>query len=115
MAFFRPGYTYANRDFITYGPDRKQRQVLNKQAPGTQEIDWVCHSVTKTFATFLDETKTYQRRKIYRDDNGNYVFPKGRYDGAPVLRAEYAYDNGTLSADQDNAQDNDNYVGPDLP
>jgi hypothetical protein len=111
MANFTPGWTYANRDYILYSTGRK-KVVTNKQKADLPEIDWTCQSRTKTFATFLDETMTVQRRKIYRDDNGSFVYPYGRYPGAPVLRAEYAYNNGTLVADADYGQDNDNAPSP---
>jgi hypothetical protein len=107
MATFVPGYLYANRDSISYGAPRK-RATQNKQQPGTQEIDWLCRSVTKTFAVFRDHLAVVQRRKIYRDNIGSFVYPFGRYSGAPVLRAENSYNNGTLQPDDDYSQDNDN-------
>lgn len=100
MAYFKPGWTYANRNSLQYGTNRGS-VATNKQSPNEPELDWICQTVTKTFATFLDETKTVQRRKIYSDILGRFVYPKGRFSGAPVLRAEYAYNNGTLTSDGD--------------
>jgi len=111
MSNFVAGYTYANRDYLQYGSP-KGRVTQNKQQAGYPEVDWICQSVTKTFATFLDETATVQRRRVYSDNLGKFVYPKGRFSGAPVLRAEYAYNNGTLVPDSDYNQDNDNQVGP---
>jgi len=100
MANFVAGYTYANRDSIVYGTNRSS-VVTNKQFAGYPEIDWTCHSVTKTFATFLDDTNTIHRFRIRRDANGSFVYPYGRFPQAPVLRAEYSYNAGTLQPDRD--------------
>ena len=100
MSAFKAGYTYANRDAFRYAV-KKKLATNNKQFPGTPEIDWFCTSVTKTFATFTDDQNVVQRRKIYLDDLGSFVYPHGRFPQAPVLRAEYAYNNGTLVSTND--------------
>jgi hypothetical protein len=100
MANFIAGWTYANRNTLLYGTN-KGTVATNKQFPTTPEINWVCQSVTKTFATFLDNQKVFRRCKVYTDILGKFVYPFGRYPQCPVLRAEYAYNNGTLTPDND--------------
>jgi hypothetical protein len=47
--------------------------------------------VSNTFAVFKTRSGrsdgTVERLRIYRDQLGQFVFPKGRYDGAPVFRS----------------------------
>jgi hypothetical protein len=100
MATFKAGYTYANRDFLLYGTN-KSTVVTNEQFAGYEEYDWFCTSVTRTFAVFTDDQNVVRRLRIYRDQNGSFVYPRGRFPQAPVLRAEYAYNNGTLVSTND--------------
>lgn len=88
MAQFLPGYLYQSSPNYNYGIKRNT-QPLNKPASGEPIINWSCKTVSKTFATFIDDTSTVQRRRIYRDALGSYVFQFGKFPGAPVLRAEY--------------------------
>ena len=89
--YFIPGYTYANYRTDGSSPNygtRTDTVTTNTQAAGTCEYDWLCTSVSRTFAVFLDDTRTVQRRKQYRDAIGRFIYPFGRYPGAPVMRPE---------------------------
>jgi hypothetical protein len=90
-SYFVPGYTYSNYTLAGTSPNygtRRDTVFTNTQVKGTREYDWFCTSASRLFAVFLDDTRTVQRRRIFRDAIGRLVFPFGRYPGAPVFRPE---------------------------
>jgi hypothetical protein len=88
--YFTQGQVYTNKSTDLYGTD-KGSAVTNQQAAGSQTYNWLCLKVSNTFAVFKSKSGgpdgTVHRLRIYRDQLGKFVFPKGRYDGAPVFRS----------------------------
>ena len=89
MAFVA-GNLYTNSQGNLYGTD-KGSAVTNKQAVAEPTMTWLCTKVSKVFAVFKSKSGspngTVHRLRIYRDQLGHFVFPRGRFDGAPVFRA----------------------------
>ena len=87
MARFIAGTTYSNFPVSNYGSD-KSTVTTNVQASAEPFIQKVCTAATKTFAIFADLTIRYpQRFRIYTDNLGSFIYPKGRFPGAPIFRA----------------------------
>jgi hypothetical protein len=88
--YFTQGQVYTNTNADRYGTD-KGSVVTNRQAAGSRTYNWLCLKVSNTFAVFKTRSGrsdgTVERLRIYRDQLGQFVFPKGRYDGAPVFRS----------------------------
>ena len=87
MARFIEGKTYSNFPASKYGTN-KSTTTPNVQVAAEPVMTKVATRVTKTYATFADVTLHYpQRFKIYSDALGSFVYPKGRFPGAPIFRA----------------------------
>jgi len=88
--YFVEGQLYTNNNTDKYGTD-KGSAVTNTQAPNMRIMTWLCLKVTNTFAVFKSKQGgsdgTVRRLRIYRDSLGKFVFPRGRFDGAPVFRS----------------------------
>ena len=87
---FVAGQLYTNNTTDLYGTN-KGSVVTNKQALSEPIFTWLCKAVTPTFAVFKGKSGspngTTHRLRIYRDQLGKFVFPRGRFDGAPVFRS----------------------------
>ena len=88
--YFVKGQHYTTRNSELYGTD-KGSVVTNNQDPNMRIMTWLCTAVTATFAVFKSKSGrgdgTVHRLRIYRDQLGKFVFPNGRFDGAPVFRS----------------------------
>lgn len=86
--YFVEGQLYTNNNTNLYGTN-KASVVTNQQAPSEPIMTWLCRKVTPTFAVFVARSGrgTVHRLRIYRDQLGKFVFPRGRFDGAPVFRS----------------------------
>jgi len=88
--YFVAGQLYTNNNTDLYGTD-KGSAVTNKQYASEPIMTWLCTAVTATFAVFKSKSGspngTVHRLRIYRDQLGKFVFPRGRFDGAPVFRS----------------------------
>jgi hypothetical protein len=100
MANFIAGNLYATvaNPVLKYGTN-KGTVATNTQSSNEPQVIWACKSVTKTFIVFVDHENTVQRRRRRTDILGSFVYPFGRFAGAPVLRAEY-----TLGKDKNSGQ-----------
>ena len=62
-----------------------------QQAASEPTFTWLCTAVTKTFAVFKSKRGsdfgTVHRLRVYRDQLGHFVYPRGRFSGAPIFRA----------------------------
>jgi hypothetical protein len=96
MANFIAGNLYSTDGTAYKYATRRSLQTNNTKSPNIPSVIWSCRKVTKTFATFLDETNTLQIRRIRRDDLGFFVYTDGKFSGAPVLRAEFTLGPDTL-------------------
>lgn len=97
---FIAGYMYSNdKQSLNYGTN-PSTTTQNVQSAKEPIFYWACHSVTKTFITFLNHTNTIRRLKKYKDAIGDFVYPHGRFPGAPVLRASYTYGQDPDSSQQ---------------
>jgi hypothetical protein len=87
---FVKGNFYTNSNCQLYGTD-KASVATNQQSTSQRAIRWLCTNVTKTFAVFKSKSGrndgTVHRLKVYSDSLGEYVLPRGRFDGAPIFRA----------------------------
>jgi hypothetical protein len=87
---FVKGQLYSNSNSDLYGTD-KGSVVTNRQSPSQDIVTWLCTAVTATFAVFKSKSGSpsgnVQRLRIYDDQLGRFVFPRGRFDGAPVFRS----------------------------
>jgi hypothetical protein len=87
---FVKGTLYTNSQGNLYGTD-KASAVTNKQAASAPTMTWLCTAVSKVFAVFKSKSGgpngTIHRLRIYRDQLGHFVVPRGRFDGAPIFRA----------------------------
>ena len=101
MANFVAGNLYATiaNPVLQYGTN-KGTVATNTQASSEPQVIWSCKKVSKTFIVFLDHENTVRRLKKYADILGNFVYPFGRFAGAPVLRAEYSIGQDTNSGQQ---------------
>ena len=101
MATFIAGNLYRNtaNPALKYGAN-KGTVATNTQSANEPVVTWACQSVTKTFVTFLDHENTVRRLRKYSDILGNFVYPFGRFSGAPVLRTEYTIGPDTNSGQQ---------------
>ena len=88
--YFVKDQLYTNSNSDLYGTD-KGSVVTNQQNPNMRIMTWLCTAVTATFAVFKSKSGggdgTVHRLRIYRDQLGKFVFPRGRFDGAPVFRS----------------------------
>jgi hypothetical protein len=86
----KAGTPYTNSRGNLYGTD-KASAVTNNQAASEPTMTWLCKSVSRVFAVFKSKSGspngTVHRLRIYRDQLGHFVFPRGRFDGAPIFRA----------------------------
>jgi hypothetical protein len=100
MANFQAGYLYATNTTpaLKYGTN-KGTVATNTQSANEPQVIWSCKSVSKTFIVFVDHENTVRRLRRRSDILGNFVYPFGRFAGAPVLRAEY-----TIGADTNSGQ-----------
>jgi len=101
MAQFQSGYLYATvaNPVLNYGTN-KSTVTTNTQAANEPNVIWSCYSVSKTFVVFRDHENTVKRLRKRSDALGNFVYPFGRFAGAPVLRAEYTLGPDTSSGQQ---------------
>jgi len=87
---FTAGKLYTNSQGNLYGTD-KGSVVTNSQAAAEPTMTWFCTAVSRVFAVFKSKSGspngTVRRLRIYRDQLGHFVFPRGRFDGAPIFRA----------------------------
>jgi len=87
---FTAGKLYTNSQGNLYGTD-KGSVVTNQQSASQRTMTWLCTAATKTFAVFKSKSGrndgTVRRLRVYSDQLGNFVFPRGRFDGAPIFRA----------------------------
>lgn len=87
---FVKGQLYTNAQGNLYGTD-KASVTTNKQSASQRTITWLCTSATKSFAVFKGRSGrsdgTVHRLRVYTDALGDFVFPRGRFDGAPIFRA----------------------------
>ena len=87
---FKAGTIYTNSQGNLYGTD-KASVTTNKQSASQRTMTWLCTAATKTFAVFKSKSGrndgTVHRLKVYTDAIGDFVFPRGRFDGAPIFRA----------------------------
>jgi hypothetical protein len=92
--YFVAGKIYTNKETDFYGTDPSS-VVTNRQSDSQPTISWLCTSVTPTFAVFKSNSGSpsgnVRRLRIYRDKNGDYVFPRNRFSGAPVFRSLPSY------------------------
>lgn len=88
MANFIPGQLYTNDINNLYGT-KSNTVTTNQQAAGEPTVTWLCKAATKTFITFVGRSGhgTFRHLRKRRDALGDYVFPFGRFPGAPILRA----------------------------
>ena len=88
--YFVKDQLYTNSNSDLYGTDTGS-VVTNQQNPNMRIMTWLCTAVTATFAVFKSKSGggdgTVHRLRIYRDQLGKFVFPHGRFDGAPVFRS----------------------------
>jgi hypothetical protein len=93
MAHFTKGKTYTNADQGTYpyGSGTYGSVVTNVQNPAVPTSNYLCTGATKEFAVFKGKSGsplgTTRRLKVYQDSLGDFVYPRGRFSGAPILRA----------------------------
>ena len=101
MANFQAGYLYATQTTpaLQYGTN-KSTVTTNTQSANEPQVIWACKSASKAFIVFLDHENTVRRLRRRSDILGNFVYPFGRFAGAPVLRAEYTIGNDTNSGQQ---------------
>ena len=101
MAQFIAGNLYATvaNPVLKYGTN-KSTVATNTQSTNEPQVIWACKSVTKTFIVFIDHENTVRRLRRRSDAIGNFVYPFGRFAGAPVLRAEYTLGKDTNSGQQ---------------
>ena len=101
MANFIAGNLYATfaNPVLNYGTN-KGTVATNTQSSNEPQVIWACKKVTKTFIVFLDHENTVRRLRKRSDILGNFVYPFGRFAGAPVLRAEYTIGKDTNSGQQ---------------
>ena len=101
MAQFIAGNLYATlaNPVLKYGTN-KSTVATNPQSTNEPQVIWACKSVTKTFIVFIDHENTVRRLRRRSDAIGNFVYPFGRFAGAPVLRAEYTLGKDTNSGQQ---------------
>ena len=87
---FSAGTLYTNSQGNLYGTN-KGSVVTNKQAPSEPTFTWLCTAASKTFAVFKSkkgvQSGTVHRLRVFRDQLGQFVFPRGRFSGAPIFRA----------------------------
>jgi hypothetical protein len=87
---FVKGKLYTNSLGNLYGTD-KASVTTNRQSASQRTITWLCTAATKSFAVFKSKggrnDGTVHRLKVYTDAVGDFVFPRGRFDGAPIFRA----------------------------
>jgi hypothetical protein len=87
---FKAGTLYTNSINNLYGTD-KGSVTTNKQAASEPTFTWLCTAVSKTFAVFKSKrgvnAGTVHRLRVYRDKLGSFVFPRGRFSGAPIFRS----------------------------
>jgi len=87
---FKAGNLYTNVLGNLYGTN-KGSIVRNQQAASEPTFTWLCTAVTKTFAVFKSKSgrsgSVVHRLRVYRDQLGNFVYPRGRFSGAPIFRA----------------------------
>jgi hypothetical protein len=87
---FTAGKLYTNSQGNLYGTD-KGSVTTNKQYASGPTMTWFCKSVSKVFAVFKSKSGgpngTIHRLPIYTDALGDFVFPRGRFDGAPIFLA----------------------------
>jgi hypothetical protein len=101
MAQFIAGNLYATvaNPVLKYGTN-KSTVATNTQSANEPQVIWACKSVSKTFVVFKDHENTVRRLRKRSDILGNFVYPFGRFAGAPVLRAEYTIGKDTNSGQQ---------------
>jgi hypothetical protein len=87
---FKAGNLYTNSQGNLYGTD-KGSVTTNQQAASEPTFTWLCTAATKTFAVFKSkngtDNGTVHRLRVFRDQLGQFVFPRGRFSGAPIFRA----------------------------
>ena len=86
--YFTPGTVYTSNNSSFYGTTPTV-QPLAQPSPNARTYSWEALYVTPTFVTFASKSGlgTHKKCRVYNDSLGAYVFPVGRFPGAPVLRA----------------------------
>ena len=83
---FTAGYTYSSGPTLLYGSD--QTTVTTNNQPNTvSSFTWICKKVTKGEVVFVSGTGTVRRFAIYTDAVGDFIYPRGKFEQCPVLRA----------------------------
>ncbi len=67
---------------FTQGQELKSRSICNSDCVFTATVT---RRTGKTVTIKVDDTE--KRCKIYQGDNGEYIYPFGRYSMAPIFRA----------------------------
>ena len=87
---FKAGTLYTNSISNQYGTD-KGSVATNQQAASEPTFTWLCTSSSKVFAVFKSKSgrsgSVVHRLRVYRDKLGSFVFPRGRFSGAPIFRS----------------------------
>ena len=83
---FTAGYTYSSGPTLLYGSDQTT-VTTNKQPTTVNSFTWICKAVTKGEAKFVTATGTVRRFAIYTDAVGDFIYPRGKFEQCPVLRA----------------------------
>jgi hypothetical protein len=83
---FTAGYTYSSGPTLLYGSDQTT-VTTNKQPNTVRSLTWICKSVTKGEVKFVTATGTVMRFPIYTDAVGDFIYPRGKFEQCPVLRA----------------------------
>ena len=86
MSFVK-GQSYSNSTANVNGTS-KATVTTSAPDPSGPIMTRMCTEVTKTFAVFRVSlvSGVVLRLKIYRDALGQFVYPKGRFPGAPIYR-----------------------------
>jgi hypothetical protein len=88
MSTFVAGNLYTNAGAGPYGTD--QGTVATAvQSSNEPARTWLCVATTASFSTWASRSGlgTYRKLRNYYDILGTYVFPYGRFSGAPIFRA----------------------------
>lgn len=83
---FTAGYTYSSGPALLYGSDQTT-VTRNKQPDTVRSMTWICKKVSDAEVKFISSTGTVKRFPIYTDAVGDFIYPRGKYEQCPVLRA----------------------------
>jgi hypothetical protein len=84
---FIAGNIYPTSATLTHGTSQATTTTSKPVVP--QPENFVCHAITEANGIFLDHTNTSKRYELYFDANGAFIYPYGRFPGAPVCHSAY--------------------------